>query len=123
VRDAAGELHHLDAALDVPLGIGDGLAVLAGQEVGERIHLAVHKVQKLHQDAGAPLRVRRRPRGLRGGPVLDRLTDLGLRGEGDLGDDIACHRLEHVAEAAGLALDLAPANKVPDVAHRAPPVV
>ena len=37
VRNAGAELHHLDAALDVALGVGDGLAVLAGQQFGERV--------------------------------------------------------------------------------------
>ena len=35
MRDAAGELDHLEAALDVALGVGEGLAVLGGQQPGE----------------------------------------------------------------------------------------
>jgi hypothetical protein len=35
MRDADGELDHLEAALDVALGVGMRLAVLAGDEVGE----------------------------------------------------------------------------------------
>ena len=37
MRDAGAELDHLDAALDVALGVGDGLAVLAGEQFGERV--------------------------------------------------------------------------------------
>ncbi len=39
VRHAAGELDHLDAALDVALGVGQRLAVLGGEQGGERIHV------------------------------------------------------------------------------------
>ena len=35
VRDAAGELDHLEPALDVALGVGEGLAVLGGEQPGE----------------------------------------------------------------------------------------
>ncbi len=37
VRDADGELDDLDAALDVALGVGDGLAVLDGEQFGELV--------------------------------------------------------------------------------------
>src|SRR4029450_6577997 len=37
VRDAARELDHFEPALDVALGVGDGLAVLGGQELGEAV--------------------------------------------------------------------------------------
>ena len=40
MRDAAGELDHFEAALDVALGVGDGLAVLGGEELGEAVELA-----------------------------------------------------------------------------------
>ena len=35
MRDADGELDHFEAALDVAARVGDGLAVLAGQQLGE----------------------------------------------------------------------------------------
>ncbi len=72
VRDAAGELHHLEPALDVALGVGDGLAVLARQAVGELVVVAVGELEELHQHAGAALRVGRGPGRLRGLGVLDR---------------------------------------------------
>ena len=71
VRDAAGELDDLEAALDVALGVGDGLAVLAREQLGELVVVALHQLQELHQDAGAPLRVGRGPFRLRGTGVLD----------------------------------------------------
>ena len=100
VRDAAGELHHLEAALDVALGVGDGLAVLAGEAVGELVVVAVGELEELHQHAGAALRVGRGPGRLRGLGVLDGGGHLGLGGERNLGAHLAGHRLEDVAEAA-----------------------
>ena len=44
--DAGAELDDLDAALDVALGVGDGLAVLAGEEIGERIHFLRDEVEE-----------------------------------------------------------------------------
>ena len=38
--DAEREFDHFDAALDVALGVGDRLAVLAGQNVGEFVVVA-----------------------------------------------------------------------------------
>ena len=39
VGDADGELRHLEAALDVPLRVRHGLAVLGGEKVGELVHV------------------------------------------------------------------------------------
>jgi hypothetical protein len=39
MRDAAGELDHLEPALDVALGVGHDLAVLARQQFGELVHV------------------------------------------------------------------------------------
>src|SRR4026207_1740227 len=61
VRNAAGELHPLQPALDVALGVGDGLAVLAGEAVGELVVVAVGELQEFHYEAGAALRGGGRP--------------------------------------------------------------
>ena len=73
------------AALDVALGVGDGLAVLAGQAVGELVVVAVGELQELHQHAGAALRVGGGPGRLRGLGVLDGGGHLGLGGQRHLG--------------------------------------
>ena len=85
VRDAEAELDHLDAALDVALGVRNGLAVLAGEQLGERVHLPGDEIEELHHHAGAALRVGGGPGGLRRLGVLDRLAQLGLRGQRDPG--------------------------------------
>ena len=83
MRRAERELDHLDAALDVALGVGDRLAVLAGENVGEFVIVAGDEVEELHQHAGAALRVGGGPGRLRGGGVLDRGANFGLGGERD----------------------------------------
>ena len=78
MRRADADLDHFEAALDVALGVGDGLAVLARQEVGQRIIVALHQVEELHQHAHAPLRIGRGPGRLRRLGVLDGLAQIGL---------------------------------------------
>ena len=45
VRRADAELDHLEAALDVALGVGDGLAVLAREQFGQRVVFAWRRVR------------------------------------------------------------------------------
>ena len=79
VRDADAELHDFEAALDVALGVGDGLAVLAGEHVGELVICRVgDEFEELHQHAGAALRVGGGPGRLRRLGVLDGGAQLGL---------------------------------------------
>ena len=53
--------------------------------------------------------------------VGDRLLDLGLAGEGDLGLHLAGVGVEHVAVPAGRALDLLAADEMADLTHCCPP--
>lgn len=53
VRDAAGEFHHLNAARDLALGIGEHLAVLARDGGGQGIVMLVEQFLELEQDARA----------------------------------------------------------------------
>ena len=112
VRDAAGELDHLDAALDVALGVGDGLAVLAGEAVGQLVVVARHQLEELHQHAGAALRVGGGPGRLRGLGVLDGGATSALEASGTLARTAPSMRLEDVAEAAGRALDVLAADEM-----------
>ena len=74
VRSADADLDHFEPTLDVALGVGDRLAVLARQDLGQRIVFAVHQFEELHQHAHAALRVGRGPGRLRSLGVLDRCT-------------------------------------------------
>ena len=66
MRDAAGELDHFEPALDVALGVGEGLAVLGGEQPGEAVVLLLRQLEELEQHARAPLRIGGSPGRLRG---------------------------------------------------------
>ena len=117
MRDAEREFDHFDAALDVALGVGDRLAVLARENVGEFVVVPGDEIEELHQHAGAALRIGRRPGRLRGFGVLDRGADLGLGGERDMRAHRAVHRLEDFARAARLAGDMLAADEMPILDH------
>ena len=117
VRNAAGELHHLEPALDVALGVDKGLAVLGGEQPREIVVFRLHQLQELEHHAGAALRVGCGPGRLGGGGVGDGLLDLGLAGERDLGLHLAGVRIEHVAGPPGRALDGLAADEMADIAH------
>src|ERR1700737_4188219 len=117
MRNAAGKLDHFKAALDVALGVGNGLAVLARQEIGELVVIALRQFKELHHHAGAALRIGRAPLHLRGFGVLDRRAHFSLGGQRHLGLDVARHWLKYVREPAGSALDLAATDKMSDCTH------
>jgi len=100
MRDAERELDHFDAALDVALGVGDRLAVLTRQDVREFVIVFGDQFKKLHQHAGAALRIDRSPGRLRRLRVLDRGANLGLGGERDVSAHRAVHRLKHLGRAS-----------------------
>ena len=117
MRHAEREFDHLDAALDVALGVGDRLAVLAGESVGELVVVLGDEVEEFHQHARAALRIGRRPARLRGLGVLDRGADFGLGGERDTRAHRAVHRLEDVRGPPRLAGDLLAADEMPILDH------
>src|SRR3546814_4537048 len=71
VRDAAGELDHFQPALQVAARIRQHLAVLAGQQPRQHVHVALEQALELEQHPRAPLRVDLRPRPL----AFDRACD------------------------------------------------
>ena len=117
MRHAEREFDHLDAALDVALGVGDRLAVLARQRLGHLVVVLGDEVDELHEHAGAALRIDRRPGRLRGLGVLDRRANLGLGGERDMRAHRAVHRLEDVRRSSRLAGDLLAADEMPVFDH------
>ena len=117
MRDAEREFDHFDAALDVALGVGDRLAVLARENVGEFIVVPGDEIEELHQDARAALRIGRSPADLSGGAVLDRGADLGLGRQRDMRAHRAVHRLEDLRRASRLAGDMLAADEMPILDH------
>ncbi len=117
MRRAKREFDHLDAALDVALGVGDRLAVLAGENVGELVVVPGDEVEELHQDARAALRIDRGPGRLRSFRVLDRGADFRLGRERHMRPHRAVHRLEDFGRAARLAGDVLAADEMPVFDH------
>ena len=97
MRDAAGELDHLEPALDVAAGVGDHLAVLGGEQVGELVHVRLDQRLELEHHPRAALRVGRRPGGLRLLRGGDGRLEIGRGAEAHLGLDLAVVGIEHVA--------------------------
>ncbi len=117
MRDAAGELDHLQPALDVALGVREGLAVLRREKPGKIIVFGLDQLEELEHHPRAALRVGRSPGRLRGRRVGDRRLHVGLAGERDLGLHLAGVRIEHVAGASGCAGNLLAADEMADIAH------
>ena len=121
MRRADAELDHFQSALDVALGVGDGLAMFGRQGEGQFVHVAVQEAHEFHHHAGTALRVGGTPfdlrlRGVRGGRVK-----LGLGGQRHLGLHFASGRVEDVGAAAGRARHMLAVDPVSDLFHRYSP--
>src|SRR5690606_2869167 len=121
VRDAERELNHFDATLDIALGIGQCLAVLARKQFGQRIIVTRDQFQELHQHAYAPLRVCRGPGRLRRLGIGDRCIKLRLGAERHPGTHRAVQRLENVCLPPRSALDVLAANEMSVLFHQSLP--
>ncbi len=87
VRDAAGELDHLQPALHLAHRIGQRLAVLLGDELRERLLVLLQQREELLHHARAAQRRRVAPGGQRGLRGLHGRVDLGgVRERHALGD-------------------------------------
>ena len=117
MRDAAGELDDLDAARHLAGGVRQDLAVLVGDQPGQRARLAVEQFAEFEQDAGAGERRGRRPGGKRRGGSFDRPVDLGCGREGDPAASFAGRRVVDVAPAPARSLGALPVDIVVDIAH------
>ncbi len=113
--NAAGELDHFQAALDIAVAVGHRLAVLGRQQFGQRLLFPLDEIKKPEKHAGTLLRVLRRPIGLRGGGTGDRRLRLGLRGQGDLRLDLAQCRVPDIGGPAALARYRLATDKMTDI--------
>ena len=117
VRRADADLHDLQPALDVALGVGDGLAMLARQNVGELVVVALHQLQELHQHAHAALRIGGRPFRLRRLGVLDRGAQFLRGGQRHCRAHRPVHGLHDVLLAPARSGDAHAADEVPILDH------
>ena len=89
MRNAGGELDHLDAARDRALGVGERLAVLLRDDLREVLLVRLHQLAKAHQHARAAQRRRRAPGGQRRRRGLHRRVDVGRVAERHVADHLA----------------------------------
>ncbi|MHC2794527.1 hypothetical protein ACVINZ_003539 [Mesorhizobium jarvisii] len=105
-----------------PLGVGDGLAVLARQYVGQFVIVAGDQFEEFHQDANAALRVGGGPFRLRRLGILDRRAQFRLRGQRHRAAHGAVHRLHDVLLAAAGAGDTLAADEMTVFDHDISPL-
>jgi hypothetical protein len=117
MRDAAGELHHFDATLDVTARVGNGLAVLGGEQLGEIVVFLLDQLKELEHHAGAALRIGRSPGRLGRLGIGNGVLDFGMLGERDPGLHLAGVGIEDVAETPGDALDSLAADEMANITH------
>ena len=117
MRNAAGEFHYLEPALDVAARVGQRLAVLGREQFGEAVVFFLHQFEELEHHAGAPLRIGRRPGWLRRLRVGDGMLDLGMLGQRHLGLHLAGIGIEDVAEASGGPFDGVAPDEMANLTH------
>jgi hypothetical protein len=120
LRDAAGELHHLHAADDLTLGVGEHLAVLVRDDLGQLVEVALDELAEREHDAG-PADERHVA------PALERLprrrdgrVDIRRLGEHDLGLHLTAGGIPHLRAPNGRAGGLGAADPVLDRLHVSP---
>ena len=116
MRDAAAELDHFEAALNVALRIGDDLAVLGGQQVRQLIEVRFDQPLEFEHHAGAALRIDCGPCRLRGERGLHRAFQRGGIAQRHFGLHRAGVGIEHLALARGRPARTADYEMI-DLAH------
>ena len=117
VRDAAGELDDLQAALDIALGVGDHLAMLAGKQLGQVLHIGLDQALEVEHHPGAALGIDQGPGLLGANRGLNREINLGDGGQRDASLHLPGVGIEDVAQKARGTGDRAAVDEVGDVAH------
>ena len=117
MRNAAGELDHLEAALHLAIGVGQDLAVLPGDDGGEFLAVALQQFLEFEHHAGAAQRRGGSPGGPCGGGGGDGGVDFGGAGQSDASDYLAGGRIVDVAEFAAGAGRWFAADEMPDFLH------
>ncbi len=118
VGDAAGELDDFQPALDVATAVGDHLAVLAGQQLGQFVHARLDQALELEHQPRAALGIDPGPAGLGAGGRLHGAVHFGLGGQGDTGLNLAGVGIEDVAVPARGAAGGGPVDEVAERAQR-----
>ncbi len=121
MRQPAAEFDHFQPALDIALGVGDDLAVFAGEQFGQRLHIALDQALEFEHHPRAALGVHRGPGGLcglRGGHCA--LQRIGPA-QHDFGLLTAVVGIHHRALAGGGQTGSATVDEMVDHAHEMAP--
>jgi len=112
LRNAAGELDHVDAPRQLPARVGEDLPVLGGDQPAEHVRPGLRELAEAEQDPGANHWRRARPRREGRGRGAHRSVHLGRGCERDLAAPRTGGRIEHVPQAVALARGGAAADPV-----------
>ena len=121
VRRADAHLDHFEPALNIAPGIGNGLAVFAGEKLGKLVIVTVHEFKEFHEHAHAALWIGLRPSGLCGLRILDRSAHFRCAGKSNLAAHRAIHGLHDVLAAPARSGDMLTADEVTEILHKTSP--
>ena len=121
MRRADAEFGDLKAAHHVAAGVRQGLAVLAGEGLGELVHVAVEECYELHHHPRPALRVGGAPGGLGGGGRAHGGVELGGGGQCHPGLNLAGGGIEDLGAAARCAGNALAVDEVADLVHELSP--
>ena len=117
LRDTAGELDHLEPALNVAVGVCNDLAVLGGQQFGQLICVGLDQLLELEHHPRATLRVHGSPLGLGGGGGVDCLLQHACVGQIDLRLNFAGVRVVDVTLALAGTRHVGAVDEMLDLTH------
>ncbi len=105
VRNSAREFNDFQASLDIPLAVGQHLAVLGGEQARQLFHPGFDQPLELEHHPRPALRIERGPGRLGFGGGAHGGVDLLVGGEGHAAVGLASIRIEQIAKAARAARD------------------
>jgi hypothetical protein len=117
VRCTDAELDHLEPPLHVAPGVGQGLAMLAAQRLGQLVHVAVQQADEFHQHPRPALRVGGGPAGLRRPRACNRGGQLCRAGKGHARLHLAGGRVVDIGEAARLSGHARTVDEMAELLH------
>ena len=121
MRRADAKLDHFQPALNVALGVGNGLAVFGGQNLCQLFHVTVEQADEFHHHPRPALRVGVAPFDLRCGSIGGGGVQFGLGRQSHPALHFAGGRVEHIGELARCARDVLAVDPVTDLFHDALP--
>ena len=114
MRYAGCKFAHFDAALNIAMAVGNGLAVFCRQHLGKLFLFGIHQVDEFGHDARTPLRICCRPCRLGSPGIGNSRLQLGFTGQSNFCLNFAGVGVKYVSKPPGCARNQFAANEVPD---------